>query len=164
MNRYLTKSQKYDFCKNHPLFARKPVELAPNLPHENGSIISGCCAVPGCWHNKPTHRIPFPAPHRDRVDVWTAANGKEGFQESSGPEARETPRSSSSLVINGQSSITPWGKKHRRQYQRLMTLLYRWEVMVLSIVRLDLTTALGGNQKLLTKHLESRLNFQANAF
>ena len=79
----------------------------------------------------------------------------EGVKDPSGPEAREGPPGPSSLVNNGQSSINTWGKKHRRQYQRLMTLLYRWESMGLSIVRLDLTTAEGGDPKLMTKHYET---------
>ena len=36
-----------------------------------------------------------------------------------------------------------------------MTLLYRWESMGLSIVRLDLTTAVGGDPKVMTKHYET---------
>lgn len=155
MNRYLTESQKYDSCQNHPLFATKPDELAPNLPHGNDSILSGSCGVPGCWHNKPDRSIPSPAAPQDQVNVGTTANGKEGVQESSGPEARETPPRSSLLVNNGQSSITPWGKKQRRQFQRLMTLLYRWESMGMSIIRLDLTTAVGGDAEKLTKHYET---------
>jgi hypothetical protein len=82
--------------------------------------------------------------------------GSEGaLKESSGPEARETPPRSSLLVNNGQSSITEWGKKQRRQFQRLMTLLYRWESMGMSIIRLDLTTAVGGDAGKLTKHYET---------
>jgi hypothetical protein len=99
--------------------------------------------------------MPSPTAPNDSVNTGATASGKDGFQEPSGPEAREVPRGSSLLVNNGESSITEWGKKHRRQYQRLMTLLYRWEVMVLSIVRLDLTTAVGGDPKLLTKHFEA---------
>jgi len=102
----------------------------------------------------PIPGIPSPSTSHDSVNTGATANGKEGFQEPSGPEARKVPQGSSLLVNNGQSSITPWGKKHRRQYQRLMTLLYRWESMGLSIVRLDLTTAIGGNPKLMTKHYE----------
>jgi hypothetical protein len=155
MNRYLTKSQKYDSCQNHPLFTHNPVELAPNLPHGIDSQRIGSCSVPGCWHNKSTLSPPSPTPFKEPIQVGTNANGKEGLQESSGPEDRETPQRSSLLVNNGQSSTTPWGKKHRRQYQRLQTLLYRWESMSLSIVRLDLTTAVGGDQKLLTKHFQT---------
>jgi len=155
MNRYITKSQKADFCKNHPLFATNPDELAPNLPHANDSVRCGCCSVPECWHNKSRLDTPSPTPSQELVQVGAAANGKEGCKESSGPEARETPQRSSLLVNNGQSSTTPWGKKHRRQFQRLMTLLYRWESMSFSIVRLDLTTAVGGDQKLLTKHFQT---------
>src|SRR5659263_654669 len=95
MNRYITESQKYDSCQNHPLFATKPSELAPNLPHESDSVASGSCGVPGCWHNKPARSIPSPAAPQDQVNVGTIANGKEGVQESSGPEARETPPRSS---------------------------------------------------------------------
>lgn len=102
-----------------------------------------------------TSGMPFPTNPQDSVNAGATANGKEGFKEPSGPEAREVPQGSSSLVNNGQSSITPWGKKHKRQYQRLMTLLYRWESMGLSIVRLDLTTAVEGNPKLMTKHYEA---------
>lgn len=155
MNRYITETPKYDSCQNHPLFATKPSELAPNLPHESDSDEDVCCSVPGCWHNK-SHRLnPSPAAPQDPVIVGATANAKEGCKESSRPEARETPQRSSLLVNNGQSSTTPWGKKHRRQYQRLQTLLYRWESMNLSIVRLDLTTAVGGDQKLLTKHFQA---------
>lgn len=103
----------------------------------------------------PTPGIPYPTTTKDSVNVETTANVKEGFQEPSGPEAREVPARSSLLVNNGQSSIAEWGKKHRRQYQRLMTLLYRWESMGLSIVRLDLTTAVGGDPKVMTKHYEA---------
>lgn len=94
------------------------------------------------------------SPH-ESVQVGTVGNVKEMFEDSSGPEARESPTGSPSLVNNGQSSITTWGKKHKRQYQRLMTLLYRWESMGLSIVRLDLTTAERGDPKLMTKHYEA---------
>jgi hypothetical protein len=95
-----------------------------------------------------------PPPFEEPIQSEVNANAKEGVQESSGPEARETPRSSL-LVNNGQSSITEWGKKQRRQFQRLMTLLYRWESMGMSIIRLDLTTAVGGDAGKLTKHYET---------
>jgi hypothetical protein len=88
------------------------------------------------------------------VNAAPADSSGRAVKESSGPEARETPRSSL-LVNNGQSSITQWGKKQRRQFQRLMTLLYRWESMGLSIIRLDLTTAVGGDAEKLTKHYET---------
>src|SRR3990170_7806444 len=103
----------------------------------------------------PTGTHSPPPPFQEPIQVGVTANGKEGFQEASGPEARETPQGSPSLVNNGQSSNAEWGKKHRRQYQRLMTLLYRWESMGLSIVRLDLTTAVGGDPKVMTKHYET---------
>jgi hypothetical protein len=155
MNRYVTKSQNYDICKNHPLFAKNPDELAPNLPQGNDSHEEVFCSVPGCWYNKPIYRMPSPSTPLNPVNAGATANGKKGFQEPSGPEAREVPQGSSLLVNNGQSSIAEWGKKHRRQYQRLMTLLYRWESMGLSIVRLDLTTSIGGDPKLMTKHYET---------
>jgi hypothetical protein len=46
MIRYLTKSQKYDFCKNYPLFSPKPVLLAPNLPHGIDSHRVDACGIP----------------------------------------------------------------------------------------------------------------------
>lgn len=103
----------------------------------------------------PISENPCPTPPHDGLLAGPFGNGKEGFADPSGPEAREGPPGSSSLVNNGQSSIPEWGKKHRRQYQRLMTLLYRWESMGLSIVRLDLTTAVGGDPKLMTKNYEA---------
>jgi hypothetical protein len=103
----------------------------------------------------PTSGTPYPAPSQDQIPVGAYENGKEGFSDPSGPEARKGPKGSSLLVNNGQSSIPTWGRKHRRQYQRLMTLLYRWESMGLSIVRLDLTTAVGGDPKVMTKHYQT---------
>jgi hypothetical protein len=103
----------------------------------------------------PFDAIPSPIANPDQINCGADATVMEGVQEPSGPEAREAPPSSSLLVKNGQSSIPIWGKKQKRQYQRLMTLLYRWEVMNLSIVRLDLTTAVGGDPKLLTNHFET---------
>jgi hypothetical protein len=103
----------------------------------------------------PTSAISSPAPCQDLTHQGIDGNIKEGFADASGPEAREGPEGSSLLVTNGQSSITTWGKKHRRQYQRLMTLLYRWEAMGLSIIRLDLTTAVEGDPKLMTKHYQA---------
>jgi len=97
---------------------------------------------------------PSPTPPHEEIPIGPVENGKEGFADHSGPEAREDPPGSSSLVNNGQSSTCTWGKKHKRQYQRLMTLLYRWEAMGLSIVRLDLTTADGGDPKMMTNHYE----------
>ena len=98
--------------------------------------------------------MPSPTTSQGQIKARIDAIEKEEVKDPSGPEAREGPQRSSLLVNNGQSSITPWGKKHRRQFQRLMTLLYRWESMGLSIVRLDLTTAVGGDPKLMTKHYE----------
>jgi hypothetical protein len=155
MNRYVTKSQKYDICKKHPLFAKNPDALAPNLPQGNDSDEGVLCNVPGCWYYKPIYRRTSQSTPPDLVIARATAHGKRGVQESSGPEARETPARSSLLVNNGQSSIAEWGKKQKRQFQRLMTLLYRWESMGLSIVRLDLTTAIGGDLKLMTKHYET---------
>jgi hypothetical protein len=103
----------------------------------------------------PTSDNPSPSPLLEPINAGIDTTVKGGVQESSGPEARETSPRSSSLVNNGQSSIVSWGRKHRRQYQRLMILLYRCEVMAFSIVRLDLTTALGGNPKGMTKHYET---------
>lgn len=88
MNRYPTKSQKYDSCKNHPLFAINPVELAPNLPHEIDSHRGGNCGVPGCWHNKSTISTHSPAASHESIQIRIEANGKEGVKESSRPEVR----------------------------------------------------------------------------
>lgn len=141
-------------CGRHPLFAARKITVAPNLPHESNSTRSGSCGVPGCWHNTPAPGTPPPSPPIDVVKAAPADSSGRAVKESSGPEARETPRSPL-LVNNGQSSITEWGKKQRRQFQRLMTLLYRWEVMGLSIIRLDLTTAVGGDAEKLTNHYET---------
>ena len=103
----------------------------------------------------PTSGTISPATPQDPIQGGIETSIKEGVADASGPEAREGPRGSSLLVKNGQSSIPEWGKKHRRQYQRLMTLLYRWESMGLSIVRLELTTAIKGDPKLMTKHYET---------
>ena len=91
---------------------------------------------------------PFPESIQGGINV----NGEEGLQESSGPEARETP-SSPLLVLNYGDSST-LGRKRRSTYQRLMTLLNRWEYQRRSIIRMDLTTANGGDSSKLSDHYE----------
>ena len=56
----------------------------------------------------PTSDNPSPTPLHEPINAVIDATVKEEVQESSGPEARETPPRSSLLVNNGQSSITPW--------------------------------------------------------
>jgi hypothetical protein len=95
---------------------------------------------------------PSPAPSKEQIQVEAAANGEEGLQESSGPEARETPRSSLLVLNYGDSSTL--GRKRRATYQRLMTLLNRWEYQRRSIIRKDLTMANGGDPSKLSDHYE----------
>ena len=70
------------------------------------------------------------------------------------------------LVIDGPNSIFPsrenrpgnvWGKKERERYHRLQSILYYWESHRYSIIRLDLTTAPGGDSRLLGPHFEELL-------
>jgi hypothetical protein len=74
----------------------------------------------------PTSDNSSPTPLHELIDAGIDATVKEGVQESSGPEARETPQGSSLLVLNYGDSST-LGRKRRATYQRLMTLLNRWE-------------------------------------
>ena len=73
----------------------------------------------------PTSDNISPTPLHEPINAGIDATVKEGVQESSGPEARETPRSPL-LVLNYRDSST-LDRKRRATYQRLMTLLNRWE-------------------------------------
>ena len=100
----------------------------------------------------PTSDNTSPTPLHEPINAGIDATVKEGVQESSGPEARETP-SSPLLVLNYGDSST-LGRKRRSTYQRLMTLLNRWEYQRRSIIRMDLTTAIGGDSSKLSDHYE----------
>jgi hypothetical protein len=101
----------------------------------------------------PTPSTPSPAPFQEPIQGGIDASGKEGFKESSGPEARETPQGSSLLVLNYGDSST-LGRKRRSTYQRLMTLLTRWEHQRRSIIRMDLTTPKGSDPSKLFDRFE----------
>jgi len=101
----------------------------------------------------PTSDNRSPAPLHEPIITGINVTVNEGVQESSGPEARGTPPRSSLLVLNYGDSST-LGRKRRSTYQRLMTLLNRWEYQRRSIIRMDLTTANGGDLSKLSDHYE----------
>lgn len=101
----------------------------------------------------PTSGTSSPTPSQELIQPAVNVNAEEGLQESSGPEARETPQRSSLLVLHYRDSST-LDRKRRATYQRLMTLLNRWEYQRRSIIRMDLTTANGGDPSKLSDHYE----------
>lgn len=60
------------------------------------------------------------------------------------------------LVKDGHNSAS-WGRLEKRRYHRLQSILYFWESHHFSILRVDLTTAPGGDAGLLGRHFEELL-------
>ena len=94
----------------------------------------------------PTSDNPSPTPLHEPINAVIDATVKEAVQESSGPEARETPQGSSLLVLNYGDSST-LDRKRRSTYQCLMTLLNRWEYQRRSIIRMERKSGCGGDMR-----------------
>jgi len=71
----------------------------------------------------PTSDNRSPTPLHEPIKTGINVTVKEGVQESSGPEARETPGSSLPVLHYRDSSTLD--RKRRSTYQRLMTQLNR---------------------------------------
>lgn len=97
-------------------------------------------------HHSPQSNLPYP--EIPLAVVWPRPADEPRTALENAPEG-----GGSSLLVNT-SQFMPrraQGKK-RRHYWMLMTILYRMEAMNLSILRLDLTTAVGGDAGLLAEH------------
>lgn len=94
----------------------------------------------------PQNKLPFS--ETSRAVVWPRPADEPRRAVKSGPAGA----GSSSLVNTSQFMPDRMRCKRRRHYWMLMTILYRMEALNLSILRLDLTTAGGGDAGLLAEH------------
>ena len=143
INRPIIGYQEFHYCNKCRVFTPFYRQSAQNLPNEIDSDAMGDLRTRGRRMTPAEGHASSTPPFEEPIQPEVNANAEEGVQQSSGPEARETPRSSLLVLKYGDSSTL--GRKRRSTYQRLMTLLNRWEYQRRSIIRMDLTTANGGD-------------------
>jgi hypothetical protein len=104
----------------------------------------------------PTSENHSPTPLHESINAGIDAVVKEGVRGASGPEAREAPQCSPSLVnmYHTRTNNSADEKKRKKHYWLLMSFLYRVESLNLSVIRLDLTTASGEDARSLYDHFK----------
>src|SRR5659263_669789 len=95
----------------------------------------------------PTGMHSPPAPFQEPIQVEVAADGKEGLQESSGPEARETPQGSPSVLTSVESlpadqGRSRWSRQQKRVFHRTLACFSYWQGHGFQILWVMLTSSL----------------------
>jgi hypothetical protein len=102
-------------------------------------------------------QTPSPAPFQETIQVGIDANGKEGFKESSGPEARETPQGSPSVLTSVESlpvdqDRVRWSRQQKRVFHRTLACFSYWQGHGFQVLWVMLTSSLSSPKGTLAAH------------
>jgi hypothetical protein len=105
----------------------------------------------------PTGTHSPPTPFQEPIQVEVAADGKEGLQESSGPEDRETPQGSPSVLTSVESlpadqGRSRWSRQQKRVFHRTLACFSYWQGHGFQVLWVMLTSSLSSPKGTLAAH------------